>query len=71
MISAVLFGAAISLLVYLFCKWATANNDYFEKRGIRQMKPTFLIGNNSDALLRKLTVPEFAMRIYNQFPKEK
>lgn len=71
MMSAVLFGSTVALLAYIFYKWATANADYFERRGIRQMKPAFLVGNNSDALLGKLTVPEFAIRTYNQFPNEK
>lgn len=58
------------LFYYAFC-WATRNNDYFAKRGVRHMKPVFLVGNNGGAFAGKYTVPEFAMKIYNQFPGEK
>lgn len=71
MLSIILIIIALVLFAWVFYKWATENNDFFAKRGIPQMKPAFLVGNNSGALLRKFTVPEFAMHLYRQFPNEK
>lgn len=71
MLLAILMVIVLLGLSYMFYDWATANNNYFEARGIRQMTPRFLVGNNGGVYLQKYTVPEFAMRLYKQFPDEK
>lgn len=71
MLSFVLIIFLTILLAHYLYIWATKNNDYFIKRGICQMKPVFLVGNNGGAFLGKYTVPEFAKHIYSQFPGEK
>lgn len=62
--------AAILLLSYAFYKWATLNNDYFERRNIKYMKPSFLIGSTGVAFSNKYSAVEFAQRLYNAFPDE-
>lgn len=65
-----LLTAAVILIVYTLYKWATANNDYFERRGLKSMKPAFLLGNTGKLLLSKITAVEFANKIYYAFPEE-
>lgn len=72
MIGDFLLWSGISLLLYAFYKWATINNDYFVKRGITHMKPTFLIGNNARfLLLRQQTMTEFMNELYYYNPGSK
>lgn len=44
MLDNLLLPLGISLILYGIYKWITLNNDYFEKRGIQHMKPTFALG---------------------------
>ena len=61
-----LIGAA-----YFFYKWATANNDYFEKKDIAFSKPVFLLGANSNMFINKRSLPEAVETWYNEFKNEK
>lgn len=61
---------AVVLIVYSFYKWATLNGKYFEKRNIKYMKPTFLVGNTAAIFTNKYTAIEFASKLYNEFPNE-
>lgn len=70
MIGALLLIAAVFLIAFAFYKWATVNNDYFEKRNIRFEKPTFFFGNSGGAYANKYTAPELGDKIYNAFPNE-
>lgn len=72
MITDFLLWSGISLLLYAFYKWATINHDYFLKRGVRHMKPKFLLGNNSKFLLfRQQTVTDFVTEMYTYNPGSK
>lgn len=71
MIEGVLLATGVVLIGYAFYKWATQNNDYFTKRGIKHLTPTLLLGNSAAFVTRKYTAPEFALSIYNAFPKER
>lgn len=62
--------ASVSLILYAFYKWATINNDFFERRNIKYKKPTFLIGNNIGASINKYTGAEFSHKLYQAFPDE-
>lgn len=70
MFAELVLAVAIGSLAYAFYKWATINNDYFKRRGIKSMNPTFLIGNMSTQFLKRITAVEFAQQIYNRFPEE-
>lgn len=62
--------AAIALLSYAFYKWATINNDFFEKRNVKYMKPRFLVGSTAGVLMNKYDATEFSDKLYNAFPNE-
>lgn len=64
MLNELLLGI-IGSLAYSFYKWVTLNNDYFEKRNIKYMKPKFLVGNIAE-LYSDNTVIELA----SIFPNE-
>lgn len=66
-----LLATGVGLIAYAFYKWATQNHDFFTKRGIKQMKPLFLIGNSAPLFTRKLDALELAKKIYNTFPNER
>lgn len=60
---------AVLALLYAFYKWATINNDFFEKRGVSYLKPTFLVGNNGGFLfLMRYTMAEFINMFYTANP---
>lgn len=65
-----LLFAAISLIVYAFYKWATLNNDFFERRSVKYMKPSFFVGNTGGKFLCKYTATHFSKILYNAFPDE-
>lgn len=67
----VLIWIAISLIFYGIYKYMTLNHDYFRKRGIVHMKPTFFFGNMGAFLLRRETIYEFATNLYTAFPQQK
>lgn len=64
-----LFVASI-LLSYAFYKWVNLNNDFFERRNIKFVKPTFLLGNILDLMSQKYTALEYAQKLSNAFPDE-
>lgn len=72
MISEVIIVTAFVVCVFAFYLWATKNHDYFEKRGMKFAKPTFLLGNTGKFMLFKKYDPtEFTQMIYNLFPNER
>lgn len=70
MLGEVLLFVALSLIAFAFYKWATLNNDYFEKRNVKCTKPSFLFGNSGSLFLNKYTATEFAQKLYQAFPEE-
>jgi cytochrome P450 family 9 len=65
------FWFAIIAVAYLFYKWATANNDYFEKREVAFIKPLFLIGSYSNLFVNKMSLSDVVRKWYNQVKDEK
>lgn len=61
---------AFSVFSYAFYKWATLNDDYFEKRNIKHLKPKFLIGNTGEQYVKKATFYSFTEKLYNEFSNE-
>lgn len=70
MIEPVLVLIVVALFSYAFYKWATFNNDYFKKRNIKYMKPTFLFGSIFDFIVMRLTAVEVGEYFYVGFPDE-
>lgn len=71
MFAEILLTLAIGLISYSFYKWAVLNNNYFKKRGIKSLKPTFLLGNMYGFFFNKFDATEFSSMLYNSFPTEK
>lgn len=70
MLAEILAITAISLFFVAFYKWATLNNDYFERRQMKYMKPTLFFGNTGGFLINKYTAMEFSQLLYQAFPNE-
>ena len=70
MIGEFLLCAAIALFSFAFYKWATLNNGYFERRGVKHMKPSFLVGNTAGVFFQKCNAIEFGKMLYDTFPHE-
>lgn len=69
MIAEFLLWSGVSLLLYAFYKWGTIHNDYFKKRGVSFIKPTFLIGSNAGFFMfRKQDMIEFMDDVYRANP---
>jgi cytochrome P450 family 9 len=63
--------ACVALILVLFYKWATANNDYFEKKGIAYKKPTFLIGTAGNMITQKMSTAESVIKSHLEMKHEK
>ena len=59
------------VLIYAFYKWATVNKDYFSKRHMKQLDPTFLVGNTFGLFAKRYVPTYFIDSIYYRFPNEK
>lgn len=70
MIGESLLLIAVILFSWAFYKWATLNNNYFERRNVKHMTPNFIVGNTGGMFLNKYTAIEFNSWIYNAFPNE-
>lgn len=67
MLGMLLLFAAIFLLSFAFYKWATLNNDFFKRRNMKYLKPTFLIGSTGALITNKYTAVEFTQKLYDAF----
>lgn len=70
-VAIILYTWASGLFVYVFYKWATQNQDYFVKHGMKHLKPKFLIGNTFGYYLMRYPSHIFVDKIYNSYPNEK
>ena len=61
------FLVLLTVAGYLFYRWAVANNDYFEKRGIPYSKPTFLFGNFAKVVFRRKSLFDAFVDLYNEY----
>jgi len=61
----------VCLLAYKIYKWLTLYKDYFERRGIQHLKPTFAIGNTGGMYFRKYRTTDFLQNLYKKFPNKK
>uniref|UniRef100_A0A1A9UNC7 Cytochrome P450 n=1 Tax=Glossina austeni TaxID=7395 RepID=A0A1A9UNC7_GLOAU len=53
-------------IIYLFYRWATANNDFFLKRGIPYKKPKILFGNMWNLILKRKSIVDIVVDLYNE-----
>lgn len=66
-----LYAVVSGILFYVFYKWATVNRDYFSKRRMKQMTPTFLVGNTFGLFAKRHVPKDFIDSIYYRYPNEK
>jgi hypothetical protein len=66
-----LLWAAVLCIIVAGYKWATKNNDYFKKKGIKSTIPAFLIGNSGNLFTKKMALNDLLVHFYQQFPNEK
>lgn len=71
MIESLVLSIGLGLIAYGIYKWATLNDDYFVKRNLAHLKPSFLIGNTGGLFMKQHRPNEFFQNLYNAFPKEK
>lgn len=49
---------AVAAILFLVYKLLTKKDDYFEKKGIPYMKPSFIVGSRTDLVMRNRSMPE-------------
>ncbi|XP_055301644.1 probable cytochrome P450 9f2 [Sitodiplosis mosellana] len=59
------------MMLYIFYKWATANQNYFVQRNIKHLKPTFLLGNTAKLFTKRTSFAKWLNSVYYQYPNEK
>lgn len=59
-----IFWLALAVAAYLFYKWGMSNYDYFEKRGVKFLKPVFLLGSNTNMFHNKKSLTEMIQNWY-------
>lgn len=73
LINSVLFNQYIAYFVItcsIFYYFVTKNNDYFEKRGVAYVKPTFFLGSLASAILKKKTYMDAYTDILKRYPEQ-
>lgn len=50
----------------LLFRWATKNNDYFEKRNLPYDKPAYLLGSGKDIVFGRKAVLHVLCELYNK-----
>lgn len=61
----------LTIFILFVYKWLTKNNDYFIKRGIPALKPTFMFGNSGEFYTKQIGLIDLVKKLYNDFPEEK
>uniref|UniRef100_A0A6B2E9E1 Putative cytochrome p450 9b2 n=1 Tax=Phlebotomus kandelakii TaxID=1109342 RepID=A0A6B2E9E1_9DIPT len=67
----ILLFVVIVLLAKLFFDYGYQYEDYFKDKGIKYLKPYFLIGNSGNLFTRRKTLKDMLIDIYFKFPEEK
>lgn len=57
-------------IIYLFYKWATINDDYFKRRGVKSMKPSLLLANSKSLFLSNQSAADMTKNVNEEFPGE-
>lgn len=66
-----LYGPIAAATLYVLYKWITLNNDYFAKRKIPHLEPTFLLGNLVGLFANRYDPMDFLISVYKKFPGAK
>ncbi|XP_013101426.2 probable cytochrome P450 9f2 [Stomoxys calcitrans] len=60
------FLVLLAIGAVFFYRWATKNDDFFEKRNMAHDKPCFLLGSGKDVILRRTNVLEMICEVYQR-----
>lgn len=71
MLSTLILFSGIALIVHALYRWATKNNDYFLKRGLKYMDSNYGIGQMVGFIMGRYTQWGYVEWLYKQFPGEK
>lgn len=71
MVLLLLIGILAVVGLYLLYQKGTANEDYYVKRGLPFLKPSFLVGNSMPFFDSKTTLQDFIIMRYNAQPNVK
>uniref|UniRef100_A0A1B0CWX1 Cytochrome n=1 Tax=Lutzomyia longipalpis TaxID=7200 RepID=A0A1B0CWX1_LUTLO len=70
-----LFELLLLVIVVFLAKWIIErgykNENYFKDKGIKHLKPKFILGNSANLFLRRKTILDFFRDAYFEFPNEK
>lgn len=67
MLQAAVLVAGLGLIGLAFYKWVTLNNDYFAKRSVPFIKPTFLLGATGGMIMRLHRMDTWCKWMYNEY----
>lgn len=59
-----------TILGLIFYYFVTKNNDYFEKRGVVFVEPTFFLGSLAPAILKKKSFMDVYTDILKKYPEQ-
>lgn len=68
MLSMLVLCAGIVVISYAFYKWTTKHYDYFEKRNMPYIKPTFLMGTMGGVMMGMHHIDEWTKWLHNACP---
>lgn len=61
----------LTVFIFFVYKYLTKDNDYFIKRRIPSLKPTFIFGNTGKFYTKQIGLIDLVKKLYNDFPDEK
>ncbi|XP_037036008.1 cytochrome P450 9e2-like [Bradysia coprophila] len=66
-----LFLIISAVALFLFYKYLSKDHDFFKKSGLKAMNPFLLLGNTGSLLMKRLSMGNSILFMYNAFPNEK
>jgi cytochrome P450 family 9 len=67
----VVLTTGLIVCLYIAYRYITRNNDYFSRRNVPYIKPTFLFGNIGPVFMRKISMLDHANKLYNELDGHK
>lgn len=71
MLSTIILFTGLAFVLHALYRWATKNNDYFLRRGLKYTDSNYGFGQLFGFLMGRYSQIEFAEWLYTRFPGEK
>jgi cytochrome P450 family 9 len=68
---AVILTTGLIVCLYIAYRYITRNNDYFSRRNVPHIKPTFLFGNIGPVFMRKISMLDHVNKLYSELDGHK